>query len=147
MCHLFYGKYSFAYYGWCLKYKYKILKVLLLRNWSYAFLSQFNHQYTFSHENHLFNKIQQLTLKLVTDYKSLSLTSFFLLLFFIYLIFIVFFPLPFSPLIPPPPSNHHPVVRVCESFSLFCLIPPPPTLCSDGCQPALHLWVCLHFAC
>ena len=34
-------------------------------------------------------------------------------------IFPAFFPLPFSPHYPTPPSDHHPVVHVHESFALF----------------------------
>ena len=46
------------------------------------------------------------------------------------LIFIVFFMLPFGPLRPPPPSNHHTVVHVHESFFIFA-----------HSLPALHLVV------
>ena len=51
-------------------------------------------------------------------------------------IFIVFFPLPFSPFILPPTSNHHTVVHVHESFFLFAqsLHPSP----RHSCQPVLY---------
>ena len=39
--------------------------------------------------------------------------------FFKYIIFIIFFPLPFCPLISLPPSNHHTIVHVHESFFFF----------------------------
>ena len=65
---------------------------------------------------------------------------------YFYLVFIVFFPLPFTPLTPPPPSNHHTVVHVHESFFLFSSIPLPLTSHpSTSCHPAL--WVCPHFPC
>ena len=43
---------------------------------------------------------------------------FYVISFFIYSL-LYCFPLLFIPLIPPPPSNHHTVVRVHESFPLF----------------------------
>ena len=67
-----------------------------------------------------------------------------------------FFPLfncIFSITIYPPYTHSHPnqhiMVCVHESFFLFAQslhpqLPLPPT---QTCQPALHLWVCLYFAC
>ena len=42
-----------------------------------------------------------------------------ILMYLFNLIFIVFFPIPYSPLLFPPASNHHTVVHVHESFFLF----------------------------
>lgn len=78
-CHLFYEKHAFIYYGLSLKYKYKILKALFLRNPSYAFFVYFLITSTpFPMQIIYFiSKIQQLKLKLETDLKSLPPTSFF----------------------------------------------------------------------
>ena len=64
--------------------------------------------------------------------------SFFLIL----LILILFFPLSFSPLIPPSTSNHHTIFHAHESIFPFSqsLSPSPHQL-----SFALHLRVCLHF--
>ena len=59
-----------------------------------------------------------------------------------------FFPLPFSPLTPPPPSNHHTVVHVHESFFLFAqsLHPhsPPPAATNILSSASGHgpFWSC-----
>ena len=60
-------------------------------------------------------------------------------LYFFNLIFIVFFPLPFSPLHPPPTRNHHTDVHVHESFFLFVESLHPLTSPPTSCQPVLHL--------
>ena len=57
---------------------------------------------------------------------------------FIYLFFIVYFPLPFSPLGPPSPCNHHTGVHVHESFFLSA-----QSLHPSSRGPALNLWACL----
>lgn len=78
-CHLFYEKHAFIHYGLSRKYKYKILKALLLRNRSYAFFAYFLITSTrFPMQIIYFiSKIQQLKLKLETDLKSLPPSSFF----------------------------------------------------------------------
>ena len=49
-----------------------------------------------------------------------------------------FFPLPFSPLIPPCPHHHHTVVHVHMSFSLFAQSLHPLTFPHLSCHPALY---------
>ena len=67
---------------------------------------------------------------------------------FVCFIFIVFFPLPFSPLTLPP-LQQSPHCCPCPWVPFpFCSVPPLPNLSlPHSCQPALSLWICLHFAC
>ena len=67
--------------------------------------------------------------------------------FFKNIILIVFFPLPFSPLIPSPPSNQHTVVHIHGSFLLSAQSLYPSLNTPTSCCPALHLGVCPHFPC
>ena len=65
----------------------------------------------------------------------------------LFFLFIVFFPLPCSPFIPPPHSNHHSVVYVHEYLFLFAqFLHPLPSPC-PSCHLALCRWVCPHFPC
>ena len=80
----------------------------------------------------------------ILNHLSINWFSFFLKFMWYFFFFIIFFPLPFSSLMPTPPHNHHTVVHVHESFFLFAQSLYPYPL---SCHPALHLWVCLYFAC
>ena len=71
-----------------------------------------------------------------------------LIYFFVFCSFkknlLYFFPLSFSPLISPPPSNHHTIVHVHESFFLSAQSLNPLTS-PHQLSLALNLWVCPHF--
>ena len=67
--------------------------------------------------------------------------------FILFFVFIVFFPLPFSSLIPIPPTVTILLSMSTSPFSFLLRPPtpyPPPAL---RCHPALYLWVCFYFAC